>query len=74
MTVELKVYKELSKALSNTRDSLVNACYPRGIDSTTLDITKLTVEQCDDCSVWLPHNQMIDGTCTFCTNMDELRF
>ena len=68
------MYVKLSKALVNTRDSLVDVCYPMGIDTTVLNLEELEVAQCNDCSIWLPHKQLHNGTCQFCLDMDDLRF
>lgn len=68
------MYAELNKALVNTRDSLRDACYPLGINSADVDLELLSISQCDDCSIWLPKKQIVDGTCGFCRDMDDLRF
>jgi len=47
------VYPKLNKVLNRTRDSLTSTCHQLGIDPSLVDIDKLDVVACDNCSYWV---------------------
>ena len=67
-------YAKLSHSLHRTRDSLVSACYVLGLNAELFDLSRLSVVQCADCSIWETHNNIIGDVCVFCHNMPDLRF
>ena len=70
------MYVRLSAALVRTRDSLVAACKSLGIDPSTVDPKLLEVQSCTNCGVWGRSHKEQDGLpiCSFCEDMDTLRF
>lgn len=66
----------LANRLKNTRDNLVDVCDELGQEVP--DEGSLPCLQCVNCALWLSRTQMRveDGApvCSFCSDMDTLRF
>lgn len=46
------MYKRLAKKLKNTRRSLWEVCEELNIEYVSIDLSKLTIDQCTHCSLW----------------------
>lgn len=66
----------LEERLKNTRDYLTDVCEELG--QAVPDEGSLSILQCTNCAIWLPKVQfVIEDTipvCTFCSDMELLRF
>jgi hypothetical protein len=66
----------LEERLKNTRDYLTDVCDELG--QTVPDEGSLSILQCTNCAIWLPKTQFVltdeIPECTFCADMELLRF
>ncbi len=68
------MYKQLELNLNNTRRHLWQVCEDLGLDPKLVELTKLDLDQCTHCGIWLRPRKLVQDLdnnpiCGYCKDL-----